>query len=195
MATEDLCGEIHPEHPDVLCDLPPRHYTEHATRTLVDGKPVMPWGERIPPPSRRRGGDRKKLADMAGNTKPTTTAGPPVYGEKPYAGSSGASGSDTSHDRARYRDESGITGETQRFIWRLIDNAGYVGCTSKELRENAALEIKFPGIHHGTISGALSNLNKTGHLIRLAVKRDGNQVYVTPSCQGDRPEAPQRRGA
>ena len=34
--------------------------------------------------------------------------------------------------------------------------------------------------HHGSVSGALSNLHKSGKLARLAEKRDRCKIYVLP---------------
>lgn len=64
----DLCGEDHPEHSGVLCDLPAGHYAEHAARAFIDGSWIEPWGERrTPPPKRSRG--RQALDEMGNRAK------------------------------------------------------------------------------------------------------------------------------
>jgi len=93
--------------------------------------------------------------------------------ERPYAGTSGWSGTDTSKARAQHDDDSGLTGARQRQTLDLLDDADTVGLTWKELAEET-------GWHHGTASGVLSVLHKTGHVARLTQTRDRCKVYVTP---------------
>lgn len=88
---------------------------------------------------------------------------------------SGWSGSDTSRDRALGRDKSGKTATTQTKILTLLSEAGGRGATVAEVREALADEG-----HHGTISGALSNLHRDGVIARLADKRDRCKIYVAP---------------
>jgi predicted nucleic acid-binding Zn ribbon protein len=49
------------------------------------------------------------------------------------------------------------------------------GLTWKELSE-------ITGLHHGTASGVLSVLHKSGRIARLKESRDGCKVYVDVSC-------------
>jgi len=105
---------------------------------------------------------------------------PPVYRnewggivERPYAGTSGWSGTHTSQTRAKDADESGLTGVRQRQTLDLLDEADTAGLTWKELAQET-------GWHHGTASGVLSVLHKTGHVARLTQTRDRCKVYVTP---------------
>lgn len=50
---------------------------------------------------------------------------------------------------------------------------GETGVTAKELREMGLG-------HHGTVSGCLSNLHKSGHLVRLETKRNNYRIYLHP---------------
>ena len=99
-------------------------------------------------------------------------AGLPV---KPYNGTGGWSGSDTSKERAEWMVSSGELSKTQQGVIRHLSTAKAYGCTWKE--------IQLPDgnggtMHHGSISGALSNLHKDGRISRLTSKRDGCLVYV-----------------
>lgn len=91
----------------------------------------------------------------------------------PYAGSSGWSGSDTSHERADRDDGSGVTGRRQRQVMDLLGESGERGITWGELAH-------ILDVHHGAASGALSVLHKDGRIARLADRRAGSKVYVLP---------------
>ena len=91
----------------------------------------------------------------------------------PYNGSSGWSGTDTSKARADAADTNGATRSTQNQILGHIFLERENGMTWKELAE-------ITGWHHGTVSGALSVLHKTGRIARLTEKRGRCRVYVTP---------------
>lgn len=52
------------------------------------------------------------------------------------------------------------------------------GVTAREL-----CELGFG--HHGTVSGALSNLHHSGYLDRLETKRDNYRIYVHPDWSPD----------
>lgn len=92
---------------------------------------------------------------------------------KPYAGTSGWSGSQASEERARDEDSSGVTARRQREVLRLVERQGAHGATVKEVRTTL-------GLHHGQASGPLSVLHKTGVLARLHEKRGRCHVYVHP---------------
>lgn len=99
-------------------------------------------------------------------------AGLPVT---PYNGTGGWSGTDTSAARADYMVESGQLSKTQHGVIQHLSTAKAYGATWKEIRipdENGGF------MHHGSISGALSNLHKDGRISRLTSKRDGCLVYV-----------------
>jgi len=99
--------------------------------------------------------------------------------ELPYAGTSGFSGSKTSEERARTQDSNGRTGNNQKatlmFAWRQ----GSLGITWKDVSRELNL-------HHGSASGVLSVLHKTGHLFRLQDARNRCKIYVLPYYLNDR---------
>ncbi len=98
---------------------------------------------------------------------------------KPYAGEHGHSGTDTSAARAK-----GLSSKSQSTVLRLLTEAKQEGMTVAEIR--TATEM-----HHGTASGALTELHKGGLIARLSAKRDRCKVYVMPHCVGSREsEAP-----
>lgn len=89
--------------------------------------------------------------------------------------SSGSSGTDTSDERARIRDLSGATSEVQRAIINSLKLSRLRGRTVGELDEEL-----FELGHHGTISGAVSNLHKKEIICRLKDKRNNMKIYVMP---------------
>ena len=95
--------------------------------------------------------------------------------ELPYNGTSGHSGSDTSKQRALSADRSGKTALRQAQALNLLFQRDMLGLTWKELSQ-------ITGLHHGTASGVLSVLHKTGRIARLKESRDGCKVYVDVSC-------------
>lgn len=95
----------------------------------------------------------------------------PFHPELPYAGTSGHSGSETSKARANHADSSGQTARRQRQALTLLDSYGSQGLTWKEL-------ASLLGLHHGSASGVLSVLHKTGRIARLKQSRNGSKVYV-----------------
>lgn len=92
----------------------------------------------------------------------------------PYRGTSGHSGTDTSKERASRLDKSGKTAQTQKKVLNILEQMRDYGVTWKELADWLQL-------HHGTVSGALSVLHKTGYISRLKDKRNGCKVYVMPN--------------
>jgi hypothetical protein len=104
-------------------------------------------------------------------------------GELPYGGSkdpnSGWTGSETSHDRAHEADHSGLTGVNQRRSVTELHRVGERGLTWKELSA-------VTGWHHGTSSGVLSVLHKTGRIARLTMVRNRCKVYVLPEFAAGR---------
>jgi hypothetical protein len=93
--------------------------------------------------------------------------------ELPYNGSSGWSGSDTSQKRAARDDSNGVTSQRQIDTMNLLETKADLGLTWDELAYHF-------GWHHGQASGALSNLHKTGHILRLVETRNKSHVYVLP---------------
>jgi hypothetical protein len=105
----------------------------------------------------------------------------------PYAGTSGWSGSDTSKQRAQRNDANGVTSSTQRAILSAVEASGFYGMTIADIRK------QFPDHHHGTLSGALTNLHIDGHVLRLSAKRNACKVYVVGRYRSGRDvEAPNR---
>jgi hypothetical protein len=98
----------------------------------------------------------------------------------PYDGTSGWTGSESSEDRARSADDTGVTSRRQRETLNALFQAGTRGLTWKELAEGLA-------VHHGVASSALSVLHKTGHISRLAETRARCKVYVHPQFVNERP--------
>jgi hypothetical protein len=106
-------------------------------------------------------------------TDDTLFAHPADIPARPYAGSSGWSGSETSRSRAERADASGTTGERDRRTLALLRAAGSHGVTWPELADADLL-------HHGEASAVLSRLHKVGTLVRLKEQRQRCQVYVLP---------------
>jgi len=95
--------------------------------------------------------------------------------ELPYNGTSGHSGTDTSKEQALHADRSGKTALRQAQALNLLSQREMSGLTWKELSE-------VTGLHHGTASGVLSVLHKTGRIARLKETRNGCKVYVDVFC-------------
>jgi len=106
----------------------------------------------------------------------------PILPVLPYGGSSGWSGSQTSRDRAEQADRTGVTSQRQADTLGLVYRAGIDGLTWRDLSERT-------GWHHGTASGALSVLHKSGQIARLSERRDKCQIYVVPEYILGRPTA------
>lgn len=105
----------------------------------------------------------------------------------PYAGTSGWSGSSASEERAVTRDAAGLTSKTQKAVLAYVATSLRTGATIADVRK------AFPEDHHGTLSGAMSNLQACGLLARLTERRDKCQVYVLPEHVAGREIAPQGR--
>lgn len=97
----------------------------------------------------------------------------------PYNGTSGWSGTDTSHDRAVTADRNGKTAANQKRTLALLEDAAEHGITWKELATSEEW-------HHGTASGVLSVLHKDGKIARLVAKRDKCRIYVANNYVNDR---------
>lgn len=91
----------------------------------------------------------------------------------PYAGHSGASGSDASYERADREDNGGITSLRQQQTLSVLTVAGPHGLTWTELGHQY-------GWHHGQSTGVLSMLHKAGRIARLRDKRNRCSIYVMP---------------
>lgn len=106
----------------------------------------------------------------------------------PYAGTSGWSGTDTSHRRVHEDDADGTTTRRQRITLTALAGAGPQGLTWKELAQKASW-------HHGQASGVLTVLHMAGRITRLTEKRDRCRVYVLPEHVNDRDTEPYVRQA
>ena len=92
---------------------------------------------------------------------------------KPYAGTSGWSGSIASRERAVEDDQTGTTSQRQRLTLLSLERAGAQGMTWKELSE-------LNGWHHGQSSGCLSVLHLVNMVVRLSERRNRCSIYVLP---------------
>jgi hypothetical protein len=90
----------------------------------------------------------------------------------PYNGTAGWSGTDTSKDRALYNLRTGKELNNQQKALALLKDARANGLTWKELSEHT-------GMHHGTASGVLSVLHKTGAILRSVRIRNGCKIYYS----------------
>lgn len=89
----------------------------------------------------------------------------------PYNGTAGWSGTDTSKARAMINLRTGKEYNNQQKALALLkDNAN--GLTWKELSEET-------GMHHGTASGVLSVLHKSGAILRNTRIRNGCKIYYS----------------
>lgn len=91
----------------------------------------------------------------------------------PYAGTSGWSGSTTSKERAERQDNDGTTSKRQQAVLNALADSGEAGATWNEL--GALL-----GLHHGAVSGVLSNLHRERVISRLTDRRGRSQIYILP---------------
>lgn len=103
-----------------------------------------------------------------------------------YAGTEGSSGSDASHDRAAREASDGTASERQTRLLEFLDAQGEYGATWQEVGGSL-------GLHHGQVTGSLSNLHKAGRISRLTTKRNRCSVYVMPGHIAERPTVPQGR--
>ena len=112
-------------------------------------------------------------------------AGLPVT---PYNGTGGWSGTQTSKDRAERMVSTGDLSRTQACVIQQLSAQKYDGCTVHEI---AILRQDGEGyMHHGSVSGALSNLHQHGKISRLESKRNNCHIYVLNAFVGDRQLSP-----
>jgi hypothetical protein len=88
----------------------------------------------------------------------------------PYNGTAGWSGTDTSRERAMTNLRTGKEYNNQQKALTLL----------KEIRQGLTWqELSYlTGMHHGTASGVLSVLHKSGAIVRSTQVRDKCKVYV-----------------
>lgn len=90
---------------------------------------------------------------------------------RPYKGTAGWSGTDTSKQRALDNLSSGRELNNQEKALSLLKYANVNGLTWKELAAET-------GWHHGTASGVLSVLHQSGAIVRLYKARNRCKIYV-----------------
>lgn len=90
---------------------------------------------------------------------------------RPYKGTAGWSGTDTSKARAINNIASGREENNQARALAYLKLAGINGMTWKELADGT-------GWHHGTASGVLSVLHKSGAIVRTIKVRNRCKIYV-----------------
>lgn len=90
---------------------------------------------------------------------------------RPYKGTAGWSGTDTSKQRALDNLSSGRELNNQEKALSLLKYANVNGLTWKELAAET-------GWHHGTASGVLSVLHQSGAVVRLYKARNRCKIYV-----------------
>lgn len=78
---DELCGEVHPDKPEVVCDKQVPCYVMHHSRVTNDV-----WdGEQDPRTVVPKGKSRaKELADLASHVEPSKKAGPPLPLRRPH---------------------------------------------------------------------------------------------------------------
>jgi hypothetical protein len=89
----------------------------------------------------------------------------------PYNGTAGWSGTDTSQERAMINLRTGKEYNNQQKTLALIKASKKLGFTWKELSD-------YTGMHHGTASGVLSVLHKSGAILRTTKIRNKCKVYM-----------------
>jgi len=89
----------------------------------------------------------------------------------PYNGTAGWSGTDTSEQRALNNIQSGRELNNQQKALHLLKHMGKLGLTWKELSE-------LTNMHHGTASGVLSVLHKSGAILRTTRVRNRCKIYM-----------------
>ena len=95
----------------------------------------------------------------------------------PYLGTGGSVPRDTSIARAAKDVKSGKLGERQNLVLKILRRVGDTGATWSEL----GIEM---GLHHGQISGVLSNLHKEGRVFMLKETRLGSHPYCHQGIRG-----------
>jgi hypothetical protein len=96
----------------------------------------------------------------------------------PYSGTGGyAYGSDTSRARAELEASDGTLSRRQEQVLSALLALGPTGATWKEMGE-------FLNLHHGQVSGALSNLHRAGLVFQLRQPRHRCMPYVHRDFRG-----------
>ena len=89
-----------------------------------------------------------------------------------YNGTAGFVNRPASKERAMREAENRTVTDRGREVVRLLDTVGADGLTWNELGAHL-------GLHHGQISGCLTNLHHKGFVFPLRNKRDGSHIYIS----------------
>lgn len=90
----------------------------------------------------------------------------------PYLGTGGyAHGSDSSRARAEREASDGTLSRRQQMVLGVLGDLGATGATWKELGERLQM-------HHGQVSGVLSNLHRAGLVFQIREPRGRCMPYV-----------------
>lgn len=95
----------------------------------------------------------------------------------PYAGTGGHAGSEASRDRAEREAGDGTLADRQRAVLDYLDYIGISGATWATVGQHLAL-------HHGQVSGALSNLHAGGAVFMLRKRHNRSHPYVHAKYRG-----------
>lgn len=90
---------------------------------------------------------------------------------KPYNNTSGHNQSETSRERAEWRDNTGITANNQIKVMKYLDKAGPYGVIYHDLND-------LFGWGSQNSSNVLSNLHAVGEIVRIKERRNRCYVYV-----------------
>jgi len=93
-----------------------------------------------------------------------------------YNGTAGYVGRPASRERAFAEVADGTLGARQQRILSFLEVFGVMGATWKELADS--FDDTDEPMHHGQVSGALSNLHKAGMVFMLKESRDRCHPYV-----------------
>lgn len=110
------------------------------------------------------------------------------YHDREIGHTSGHSGSASSKARAHAQDLSGKTKSESEIALEWLSQRQELGATARELGG-------YTGLEHQTYSSVMSNLHKTGRVVRLLEQRKGSEVYVLPEYVSGRPRSEYRPNA
>jgi hypothetical protein len=95
----------------------------------------------------------------------------------PYTGTGGHAGSEASRERAETEASDGTLADRQQRILAWLDSAGASGSTWVSVGQGLNL-------HHGQVSGALSNLHAGGFVFMLRKRHNRSHPYVHAKYRG-----------
>ena len=95
----------------------------------------------------------------------------------PYTGTGGHAGSEASRERAETEASDGTLADRQQRILDYLDGVGAGGATWVTVGQALAL-------HHGQVSGALSNLHAGGAVFMLRKRNNRSHPYIHTKYRG-----------